>query len=162
MEYADKVLKSNVIFDACSDEPFAGGVAIKGNKILAVCKGDDIDQYISPDTEVFEYEDKMIMPGLVDAHDHLWWGAVADSSHVVNLTESHSEEEAIEMNKKYNLIMHMGLTDIKFEATVQDWSAFNPDPNINPSDPNYTYDPNNPADPANSVNINVYVPKNVD
>lgn len=70
--------------------------------------------------------------------------------------------EAIAMNKKYNLIMHMGLTDIKFEATVQDWSAFNPDPNINPSDPNYTYDPNNPADPANSVNINVYVPKNVD
>lgn len=101
MEYADKVLKSNVIFDAVSDEPFAGGVAIKGNRILAVCKGDEIDQYISPDTEVFEYENKMIMPGLVDAHDHFWWGAVADSAHVVNLTTSSSEEEAVEMIREW-------------------------------------------------------------
>lgn len=101
MEYADKVLKSNVIFDACSDEPFAGGVAVKGNRILAVCKGDDINQYISPDTEVLEYEDRMIMPGLVDAHDHLWWGAVADSAHVVNLTSSSSEAEAIEMIREW-------------------------------------------------------------
>lgn len=41
------------------------------------------------------------MPGLIDGHDHLWWGAVADSEHVVDLTSSTSEEEAIEMIKKY-------------------------------------------------------------
>lgn len=101
MVFADKILKSNAVFDSVSDEPFAGGVAIKDNKILAVCKGDEIDTYASDETEVLEFQDKLIMPGLVDAHDHLWWGAVADSSHVVNLTESHSEEEAIEMIKKF-------------------------------------------------------------
>ena len=92
MVFADKILKSNAVFDSVSDEPFAGGVAIKDNKILSVCKGDEIDKYASDETEVLEFQDKLIMPGLVDAHDHLWWGAVADSSHVVNLTESHSEE----------------------------------------------------------------------
>lgn len=101
MIYADKILKSNAIFDSVSDEPFAGGIAISGNRILAVCKGDDIDQYASDETEIFEFQDELIMPGLVDAHDHLWWGAVADSSHVVNLTASTSEEEAIEMIKKF-------------------------------------------------------------
>lgn len=73
----------------------------------------------------------------------------------------------IEMNKKYNLIMRIGMTDIKFDATVQDWTAYNPgqttDPNgsnyVDPNDPNYN---NNPANPNNTVNIDVYVPKNVE
>ena len=30
---------------------------------------------------------------------------------------------AVKMNKKYNLIIHLGLTSVKFEATVADWSA---------------------------------------
>ena len=31
--------------------------------------------------------------------------------------------EAVKMNKKYNIIIHLGLTSVKFEATVADWSA---------------------------------------
>ena len=77
------------------------------------------------------------------------------------VTKSIDFANAIEMNKKYNLIMHIGLTDVKFTASVEDWASYNPDPSSVPSsDP--TYDPNNnPADPANSVDIDVYVPKNV-
>ena len=30
---------------------------------------------------------------------------------------------AVKMNKKYNLIIHLGLTSVKFEAIVSDWSA---------------------------------------
>ena len=41
------------------------------------------------------------MPGFVDGHDHLWWGAVADSDHMVDLTSSTSEEEAVCMIKDY-------------------------------------------------------------
>ena len=29
----------------------------------------------------------------------------------------------VELNKKYNLIMHLGLTSVKFDATVSDWDA---------------------------------------
>lgn len=101
MEYADKLLKSSVIFTGCGSEPFSGAVAVKGNKILAVLKDDEIDKYQSENTEVYDCGDKTIMPGLIDAHDHLWWGAVADSDHMVDLTASTSEAEAIEMIKKY-------------------------------------------------------------
>ena len=66
--------------------------------------------------------------------------------------------ETIAMNKKYNLIMHIGMTDVKFTATVEDWATYNPDPS-NPSDG--TPDPNNPSDPDNTVDIEVSVPKNV-
>ena len=41
------------------------------------------------------------MSGFVDGHDHLWWGAVADSDHMVDLTSSRSEEEALQMIKEY-------------------------------------------------------------
>ena len=99
---ADLVIKSNAIFDSVSDEPFSGFVAIKGNKIAAVGKNmEDAAQYIGPDTKVYDYKDKLVTAGLVDGHDHLWWGAVADSDHTVDLTASTSEEEAIEMIKKY-------------------------------------------------------------
>lgn len=101
MIYADMIIRSNAIFDSVSDEPYEGGIAIKDNKILDVCEGDEVIKYASKDTEVLVFKDKLVMPGLIDGHDHLWWGAVADSSHVVNLTESKSEEEAIEMIKKF-------------------------------------------------------------
>lgn len=101
MEYADIILKGNKIFDSCSDEPFKGSLAIKGNKIIGVYKDNVADKLNSPKTKIFECGDNMIMSGLIDAHDHLWWGAVADSPYVVDLTSSKSEEEAIEMIKKY-------------------------------------------------------------
>ena len=101
MNSADMIIMSNAVFTSCGDEPFEGGVAIKGNRIVAVGSREEISKYRTADTAVYDYGDQLIMPGLIDGHDHLWWGAVADSEHVVDLTSSTSEEEAIEMIKKY-------------------------------------------------------------
>lgn len=98
---ADIVLKSNAIFTAADKNLISGGVAVKGNKIIAVGKTDDIDGFISDDTKVYDFGDKLIMPGFIDGHDHLWWGAVADSEHMVDITSSTSEEEAVAMIKEY-------------------------------------------------------------
>lgn len=98
---ADIVLKSNVIFTAADNGLMSGGIAVKGNKIIAVGDADEIDRFVSADTEVYDFTDKLIMPGFIDGHDHLWWGAVACSDHMVDLTASRSEEEAVEMIKKY-------------------------------------------------------------
>jgi len=95
--FADKVIKSKAVFTGLEDRPYPGGVAVKDGKILAVCREDQIDAFVGPDTQVFSYGDNLIMPGLIDAHDHLWWGAVADSRYMVDITASKSEEEAVEM-----------------------------------------------------------------
>ena len=52
---ADKVLKSNVIYTGVSNEIISGGVAVSGNRIIAVAGDDEIDGYIGKDTEVYEY-----------------------------------------------------------------------------------------------------------
>ena len=98
---ADLILKSNAVFTGCEDKPFRGGVAIKGNKIIAVEEGNEIDSFCGEGTKVYEYQDNLIMAGLVDGHDHLWCGAVSDSEHELDLNPSRSEEEAVEMIKKY-------------------------------------------------------------
>ncbi|MDD6311133.1 MAG: amidohydrolase [Firmicutes bacterium] len=101
MGIADKVIKSNLIFTACDDEPISGAVIVNGNKITAVASDAEVDAYIGAETEVYEYKDQLVMPGLIDAHEHLWWGAVADSPHMVDITSSTSEEEAVQMIKAY-------------------------------------------------------------
>lgn len=41
--------------------------------------------------------------------------------------------EAIQLNKMYNIIIHLGLTSVKFTATVEDWEETNVDTDGNPS-----------------------------
>lgn len=98
---ADIIIKGNAIFTVKDKKLMKGGIAVKGNKIIAVKNYKDINRYISTNTEVYDFGDYLIMPGFVDGHDHLWWGAVADSDHMVDLTSSTSEEEAVCMIKDY-------------------------------------------------------------
>lgn len=101
MKKADIILKSNAVFTGTDSAPISGAVAIKGQKIMAVLSEDEIENYISPETQVMSYEDQLIMPGFIDAHDHLWWGAVADSPYMVDVTSSSSEEECVEMIRAF-------------------------------------------------------------
>ena len=97
----DMILKSNAIFTGCDEGVISGAVLIEGNKIAGVVSAAEAEQYKTEDTVVYEYEDKLIMPGFVDGHDHLWWGAVANSDHMVDVTASTSEEECVAMIKEY-------------------------------------------------------------
>ncbi len=80
MNKADIILRSNAVYTALTDEPFAGGVALKSNKIIAVRAGDEIMDFAGRDTQVLEYGDNLIMPGLVDGHGHLWWEPLPKAS----------------------------------------------------------------------------------
>lgn len=97
---ADKILISTSIFDAVTEKSFAGGIAIKGNNIVYV--GENIERFIDTETELFDYGDCTIMPGIVDAHDHFFDGAVSASEHMCcDLQESRSEHEAVQIMLEY-------------------------------------------------------------
>ena len=66
--------------------------------------------------------------------------------------------DEIELNKQYNVLLHLGLTTMKFTATVEDWDATN----ITPSSPVPT--PGSGASPVATYEDEVehiYLPKNV-
>jgi predicted amidohydrolase YtcJ len=101
MMNADLILKSNAVFRGTAEAASPAAVIVKGDRIIDVTEPDGAERYMGDGTRVIEYEDKLIMPGFVDAHDHIWIGAVNDSRHVVSLQETTSEAEAIEIIKKY-------------------------------------------------------------
>mgnify|MGYP000800592394 CR=1 FL=1 len=55
MDKADVVIKSDAVFTGDGLEPFKGGVAVRGDKIVAC--GDDahLAPFIGPDTEAVSY-----------------------------------------------------------------------------------------------------------
>ena len=65
--FADILLKSNCVFTAAGEEPFAGYVAVADGKILCVGK-DDPAELIGPDTAVYELGDRTVSPGFSDVH----------------------------------------------------------------------------------------------
>jgi len=102
MNTADIVLKSNSIFTATGSGLMSGGVAIKGNKIVAVEEGDKIESWIGETTKVLSYGDQLIMPGFVDAHVHYFMGALSASEHMcTEIASSSSEEECVAMIKQF-------------------------------------------------------------
>ena len=97
---ADMIIKGNAIFDSVSDKPFAGFVAVKGNRITAVGKDmDSISQYAGADTKIIDAGDRLVMPGFHDSHTHLILAGMYKT--YPNLGSTRSEEEAAAMLKEY-------------------------------------------------------------
>ena len=95
--FADLVIKSDAVFTGDGSLPFKGGVAIKGDTILTCGNDLHLAPFIGPDTEVREYGDKLVMPGLIDSHTHFAQGAMTtDPDFCVNLIDCTSFEQAME------------------------------------------------------------------
>lgn len=69
-EKADLVLLSENVFTSSARGMVRGGVAIRGNRIVAVGSRDEVLAHAGEGTEVVDYGDKLVMPGICDAHLH--------------------------------------------------------------------------------------------
>lgn len=70
-EKADLVITGGKVYTADSQGLTAEAVAIKGNRIIAVGSGKDIQRYIDPTvTRVIDAAGRSVIPGFNDAHAH--------------------------------------------------------------------------------------------
>ena len=97
---ADKAIFSNLIYKGTGKEVTSGGIAITGDRIIAVGSREEIETYIGEDTEVFAYEDKLVLPGLIDSHIHITMGAMMDDNDI-NLEGTKSAEECVAIVRDY-------------------------------------------------------------
>ena len=58
------------IYTVNEDQPWAEAAAIKDGKFIKVASADDVKPLVSDETEVVDLGGKMVMPGLVDVHNH--------------------------------------------------------------------------------------------
>ena len=92
---ADLILTNGVFFTGNTFKPVAEMVAIHGNRILAVGKNGEADQYRNPTTRMLDLKGKFGCSGFNDAHAHLLSGG--QSLEELDLTGVRS---ILEMQKK--------------------------------------------------------------
>lgn len=103
MERADIIIKSKAIFDSVGDEPFEGFIAVRGNKIVEVCKeADQADEWIGETTEVIDCGDRLVMAGMIDSHMHFFDGIFQNSEFMCrDLYDCVSAKECVDVMEKF-------------------------------------------------------------
>lgn len=90
---ANLVLYNGVIRTMDTSRPLAGGLAISGERIVAV--GDaDLRQQVGAGGEAVDLGGRLVIPGLIDAHVHL--EHFSRSLRMVDLFNTQSAEEAVQ------------------------------------------------------------------
>lgn len=74
----DIIFKNGPILTMNGQSPRAEAVAIRGNRILAVGKLDDVQSAIGSGAEVVDLQGRTLMPGLIDPHMHFVFTAFED------------------------------------------------------------------------------------
>ncbi|NJC95454.1 MAG: amidohydrolase family protein [Anaerolineae bacterium] len=70
-EAADVIFYNGVILTMNPDQPRAQGIAIRGDKIIALGSNQEITAYQDDHTKMVHLGGRTLMPGFVDAHTHL-------------------------------------------------------------------------------------------
>jgi predicted amidohydrolase YtcJ len=74
---AERVLWNGQIFTAEPNHPYAEAVAIRGDKIVAVGTRADAVKAVGKDAETIDLQGKVLLPGLIDSHEHAMDGGVS-------------------------------------------------------------------------------------
>ena len=71
-QVADLFLHNAHVVTLDEDRPRASQVAIRDGLVLATGDGDDLEMLRAPDTRIVDCEGQTVLPGLIDAHIHLF------------------------------------------------------------------------------------------
>ena len=74
---SDTILIHGHIYTANPKAPWAQALALTGSRIDAVGTDDEIARRKTATTKVIDLRSRTVIPGIVDAHTHTWYGALA-------------------------------------------------------------------------------------
>lgn len=75
----------------------AEALAVREGRIQAVGRTSEIKRLAGPKTEIIDLEGKALMPGFIDAHMHLASQGLKATGYLLDLSQAHSLEEALEL-----------------------------------------------------------------
>jgi predicted amidohydrolase YtcJ len=81
---ADFLFHSGAVYTATGDASRAEAVAVTGNRITYVGSRAGADGLIGPGTRIIDLSGKMLMPGFIDSHSHIFGGSF--SAQRINLS----------------------------------------------------------------------------
>ena len=81
---ADFLFHSSRVYTVAGDAPWADAVTVTGDRISFVGSRAGAESLIGPGTRIIDLDGKMLMPGLIDSHTHIFVGSF--SAQGVNLS----------------------------------------------------------------------------
>jgi len=93
--HADLVLMGGRIVTVDDDVPEAQALAVEGDRIIAVGSDAEIRPLIGPGTEVIDLEQRLAIPGFIEAHAHFL--SIGDAQLQLDLTTASSWDEIVAM-----------------------------------------------------------------
>jgi len=73
---ADLVLTNGTVFTADDKLPLAGGVAVRGDRIVFVGSSDEVAGWVGAGTKIVDLKGRLVLPGFIDAHLHFLEGGL--------------------------------------------------------------------------------------
>ena len=83
---ADLILRNGAIYVVEPAEKWAQAVAVRDGKIVAVGSDHEVAQHKGPTTKIVDLKQRMVMPGIIDAHVHLGVAAVELQTYTCNFS----------------------------------------------------------------------------
>lgn len=90
---ADYIFVGSAIFTGGGEPLLKGIVAVCGGEVAYVGSGENIRDLTGPETKVIDVGDRLLAPGFIDAHEHLYFSAFSLAPFVASLLDCASEEE---------------------------------------------------------------------
>jgi predicted amidohydrolase YtcJ len=81
-ELVDQLLRNARIWTVDDAQPWAQAVGIRDGRIAWVGDDSGATEWVGPGTEVIDAGGRLVLPGFVDAHNHLRLGTGADAVHL--------------------------------------------------------------------------------
>ncbi|MEN2768178.1 amidohydrolase [Ornithinibacillus xuwenensis] len=95
----DIIITSNAVFTGTSTHPKPAAILIAKNKIIKVMEKERYTPYLTENTQVLDFGDKLVLPGFHDFHIHLLLGSMLTNS--VQLHDAKSAEEVANLVYQY-------------------------------------------------------------
>ena len=74
---SDLLLIHGHIYTGNEKQPWAQAIAVTGTRIDAIGADDDVMRLKSGKTKVMDLQGRTVIPGIIDSHTHMWFGALA-------------------------------------------------------------------------------------
>ena len=92
---ATLVLTNGRVVTVDSIRPEAQGVAIAGDRIIAVGSNAEIQRYVTPSTRVIDLRGQLAVPGFIEGHGH--WMGLGQSKMQLDLTKVNNWDDIVAM-----------------------------------------------------------------
>jgi len=87
-ESADVLFRAGAIYTATEKVPWIDAVAVTGNRISYAGSSSGAERFIGENTRIIDLDGRMLMPGLIDSHTHIFVGAFSAQRVNLSLAES--------------------------------------------------------------------------